>query len=162
MWFRLDTVRCRSCSLAEPPYCSSPSSKHHYSLFLCHFPACCVKSTDIQKKKKKHKSPWRFTGRGLSCEFDFRLDLFGTKSSHGSAWVNQAPLCFHKQNSNVMLWLSSVRRHKNTFPFSPSRHLLPSRQTASCCSETQPPAKLHSNCETNCLITWGYTHSRLS
>lgn len=52
MWFRSDTARCRSCSLAEPPYCSSPSSKHHYSLFLCHFPACCVKSTDIQKKKK--------------------------------------------------------------------------------------------------------------
>lgn len=51
MWFRSDTARCRSCSLAEPPYCSSPSSKHHYSLFLCHFPACCVKSTDIQKKK---------------------------------------------------------------------------------------------------------------
>lgn len=58
MWFHSDTVRC-SCSLEEPQYWSSMSSKHHYSLFLCHFPACCVKTTDIQKRKKQQqkKSP---------------------------------------------------------------------------------------------------------
>lgn len=55
MWFRSDTVRCCSCSLAEPQYWRSLSSKHHYSLFPLPFPCLLCKNHTHPKKEKKRK-----------------------------------------------------------------------------------------------------------